>query len=378
MGDTLYTLTTRQNKVALKDLYAEFGQVLWRDKVFSVLKHAPTLDRLVVVEDATATLENVVPRKSGDTSGASGLSSEKSAAASEAEGAAPEEIIEACSPAIEAHVVKSYFRKNDGPVWKTRMLLDAHRRRRSLAPLPFVYLHRVKGTKKMTAEDRDAEYSAAHEQLRQTVLDSHVLRDKAEKADGEGKIEVPEWLCAEATRMSEEERVAGLEVASRFFAFAICEPFVLCVVTDKARVIEALNHRAGTAQDSPFADTEGAVFSVDLHMQRGKEVAPVLNRAVRMIVRSHPEARVEDLLDLSVDMMFGLGSHSDHDKGPSLPRIVMEWLVGHNFLEHSKDVVMNPGQLLCAYRISVRAVHGKQEREDVISRSSVFFVRWMH
>lgn len=366
MRDTLYSLTRLQNKKVLLALYAEFEHVLGRDKVFTVFKHARAVDRLIDVEDVTLTLNAIVLKKCGETEDESGLNSEGLSLESEAEAVELAQLVVAYAPEIEAQVVHFFFRKNGKLTWKARMHLDAHRRRRSAAPVPFVYLEIMEGARNMTAEERDAEYTSAHEPLRQIVLESHFLRDKAEKAEGDGETGVAAWLRDEAARMREEEGAARLKIAFRFFD-TFANPAFCAFVSDRARVLEALDRRARNSQDTRFAGAGSAMFSVDLHMQRGKEVAPVLDRAVRMIVHSYPEERIEELLDVSIDVLFGKGSHSDNDRGPSLPGVVIDWVESHDFLEHSKDVVVNPSHILCGYRLSVRTVQEKQEKEDMIA-----------
>lgn len=98
----------------------------------------------------------------------------------------------------------------------------------------------------LTAEELIAKFNAAHEPLRQIVLDSYLLREKAVKAEGEDEIDVAAWLRAEAARMREEEGVARLNIAFCFFD-AFVNPLLIGFVGDSALVAQALDRRAGNA-----------------------------------------------------------------------------------------------------------------------------------
>lgn len=362
LGETIpvvsYLLSQEQDKMILRALRDEFEPMLLRTEVYNELNRGRTQE----VDAVRATLRAMVFMKERNN----GRMGEMSA-----EDMQLKELFSEYSPTIQEHTVLYYFYRSEKISWRTRLHVDAFRRRNDLAPVPFVEIEISEGASTTTVEDRDAKYSAAHEPLRQMVRESRLLTEKAEKAEGDGDtgVAAAAWLRAEAERIREEERVKGLEVAFHFFDDVVSSEFCK-FVTDSSRVVAALDLRNRNAQEALSAHSESAMFSLDLHMQRGQEVAAVLDRALGMIVRAYPAERIAELLDVSIDVLFGKGSHSDQEKGPTLPRSVTQWLRVRDFLVHSKDVVTTSKRVLYGYRLAARPCRGEQDRENRIARFS--------
>lgn len=364
---TLYALGGRQNRVKLKQLCDEFAPYLGHEEVKRVFHK--TLNKTQSGNDgkwATQKLRDMVRKIEEGDRAPEGADAEKKkmkdAGADAAKEEALAELVEAYAPDVTAKVVTAIFCKRGKIVWKARMYLDTYRRYRGLSPVPFVSLVLVKGADVFITPENYEVFNKAHEPLRRVVADTYMLRDKAEKAMAEGFEGVAEWLSSEADKMREEEGAVRLKIAFRFFD-TVTNPLFYNFVTDHARVAEVLTQREKNAQDARCTNSGDAMFRVDLHMQRRKDVCAVLDRAIRLIVHSFPEAKLKNLFDVYVDVLFGKGSHSAKETGPTLPGAVQDWLEEHDFMMHSKDVVEATSHLLVGYRLAVRNLQTEKGRK---------------